>query len=474
MSKQTAEGQHDTKKQQKNKPDVLTEQTEERVNVAGLPGGLIGLADDTSIQAQAARLGDIRFQTAQRQALAAQIGRVQGNQHLQRVMTQIKQEERTVEKLLPSHGLRDPLASSGSSDPLSGHELRDPLTMPASSPIQRCDACGDPSHEPGEEGPNTYSPLPDEFYDEMIEASAEAQEVRTTAGDLMNWVQGSVRMSLEEAMQSIDQADRALAAAVNATEVAAEQADDQRAPPALEDAANAALEDLLATSAMAQDVIEPIQDLCRAGLYRVFAEINRGLGLRTQQLLAGIRVAQSRVEALRLEAEAAGRELGESFAQLSLNVALGGVGLALTALCPPAGIIFSLAAAGGSMVWDRMLGPSGDHTPSDTIAGTSMSATGLGAFASEGTRFARAATHLGNLTIVAGAIIDSMEVNEAVLRYQTLPADLRQMQVVLNDLLRRYRSLGPFVEGYRSAEARAQALESAASRLERSARSRIQ
>jgi outer membrane protein OmpA-like peptidoglycan-associated protein len=38
------------------------------------------------IERQTARLGDTRMQSAQRQTLAAQIGRVQGNQHLQRVV----------------------------------------------------------------------------------------------------------------------------------------------------------------------------------------------------------------------------------------------------------------------------------------------------------------------------------------------------------------------------------------------------
>ena len=44
-----------------------------------LRGGPIAAAGDGTIQAQGGRLGDPRLQTAQRQALAAQIGRVQGN-----------------------------------------------------------------------------------------------------------------------------------------------------------------------------------------------------------------------------------------------------------------------------------------------------------------------------------------------------------------------------------------------------------
>lgn len=44
-------------------------------------------ARDGSLQDQARRLSDPRLQSVQRQALAAQIGRVQGNRHLQRVIT---------------------------------------------------------------------------------------------------------------------------------------------------------------------------------------------------------------------------------------------------------------------------------------------------------------------------------------------------------------------------------------------------
>jgi outer membrane protein OmpA-like peptidoglycan-associated protein len=46
----------------------------------------MGAADQPILQAQADRLGDRRLPIAQRQALATQIGRGQGNQHLQRVM----------------------------------------------------------------------------------------------------------------------------------------------------------------------------------------------------------------------------------------------------------------------------------------------------------------------------------------------------------------------------------------------------
>ena len=119
MSKEAADGQHSTAKQRKNVPEVRSEPVAEHAAVADLARGLGGAADEASIQAQVAQLSDARFQTAQRVALAAQIGRIQGNQHLQRVVAQ----------------------------------------------VQRCEECGDPSHVPGEEeeeGPNDFAPLPDE------------------------------------------------------------------------------------------------------------------------------------------------------------------------------------------------------------------------------------------------------------------------------------------------------------------------
>ena len=83
------------KKQPKAKPPVVEERTEELAGQARLPGGPgLGAGDDT-IQAQAARLSDPHFSTVQRQALARQIGRVQGNQHLQRVMASLKPGETT-------------------------------------------------------------------------------------------------------------------------------------------------------------------------------------------------------------------------------------------------------------------------------------------------------------------------------------------------------------------------------------------
>jgi hypothetical protein len=77
--------------------------------LAEFPAGPIGAADGGTIQAQAAQLGDLRLQSAQRQALAAQIGRVQGNQHLQRVVASLKRggssEQTQSTCMLPTHEL---------------------------------------------------------------------------------------------------------------------------------------------------------------------------------------------------------------------------------------------------------------------------------------------------------------------------------------------------------------------------------
>ena len=77
---QAAETKSDKKSRAKVKPIVIEELTDDLAGLAQLPGGPIAAAGDGTIQAQAGRLGDPRLQTAQRQALAAQIGRVQGNQ----------------------------------------------------------------------------------------------------------------------------------------------------------------------------------------------------------------------------------------------------------------------------------------------------------------------------------------------------------------------------------------------------------
>ena len=89
MTKQPkTETQPKPKSQTKTKPAVVepTSYQVELVEQLDLSGAVNG----DGLQAQAARLGDPGLQMAQRQTLAAQIGRGQGNQHLQRVMASMR------------------------------------------------------------------------------------------------------------------------------------------------------------------------------------------------------------------------------------------------------------------------------------------------------------------------------------------------------------------------------------------------
>jgi hypothetical protein len=97
---QAAEAKSDKKNRPKVKPPVVEELTDELAGLAQLPGGPMAAAGDGTIEGQAARLRDSRLQTAQRQAMAAQIGRVQGNKHLQRVVASLKLGTNTSRKLV--------------------------------------------------------------------------------------------------------------------------------------------------------------------------------------------------------------------------------------------------------------------------------------------------------------------------------------------------------------------------------------
>jgi hypothetical protein len=88
MSKQTAPSQQDKAGQQKNKPEAVNEPLPEGLAAGALPGGVMA-AGDSSVAGQAARLRDLRFALVQRQAMAAQIGRVAGNHYLQRVVNEV-------------------------------------------------------------------------------------------------------------------------------------------------------------------------------------------------------------------------------------------------------------------------------------------------------------------------------------------------------------------------------------------------
>jgi outer membrane protein OmpA-like peptidoglycan-associated protein len=82
---------------------------------------LSGAGAGDGLQAQAARLGNPGLQLAQRQALAAQIGRGQGNQHLQRVMASMQDGQKA--GAAAGRGAKPGPASSPPAEELAGADL---------------------------------------------------------------------------------------------------------------------------------------------------------------------------------------------------------------------------------------------------------------------------------------------------------------------------------------------------------------
>jgi hypothetical protein len=86
---QAAKGPQEKASQPKHQAEAAPETMQEEVFAEGaLPGGVMA-AGDSSVAGQAARLADVRFAVVQRQAMAAQIGRVAGNRYLQRVINEV-------------------------------------------------------------------------------------------------------------------------------------------------------------------------------------------------------------------------------------------------------------------------------------------------------------------------------------------------------------------------------------------------
>jgi hypothetical protein len=96
------EAQPGRKNGQKPQPAVLPQQASQFAEVEEWPGSLLGVQGSPNIDAQAGRLADTRFQTAQRRAMAGQIGQVQGNHHLQRVLAGA--ETRSIQRDPPPGG----------------------------------------------------------------------------------------------------------------------------------------------------------------------------------------------------------------------------------------------------------------------------------------------------------------------------------------------------------------------------------
>jgi hypothetical protein len=83
MQQKQTTSQPDHKNGHKPERTVHPEQVSELVGLAEIPGGVL---DANNLFVQGSRLGDPRLQTVQRQRMASQIGHVQGNHHLQRII----------------------------------------------------------------------------------------------------------------------------------------------------------------------------------------------------------------------------------------------------------------------------------------------------------------------------------------------------------------------------------------------------
>ena len=88
--KQATVDQPDSKRQRRVEPASVAGPMGDLVSLVDLPGAFITAAAGGTIQSQAARLGDPRLQSVQRQALASQVGQMQGNGHLRRVIASIR------------------------------------------------------------------------------------------------------------------------------------------------------------------------------------------------------------------------------------------------------------------------------------------------------------------------------------------------------------------------------------------------
>jgi hypothetical protein len=84
---QAAQAKPERKSQTQVKLPAVEELLDDLIAMTKLPAGPLATTNDGNVEAHAGRLGDPRLQTAQRQAIAAQIGQVSGNRHLQRVVS---------------------------------------------------------------------------------------------------------------------------------------------------------------------------------------------------------------------------------------------------------------------------------------------------------------------------------------------------------------------------------------------------
>ncbi len=119
--KRTTETQDEKLRRQEIKQEAAAREAARQAAFAGSAGGPLGPPDDISIQAVAARLGDRRFQSVQRQGMAARIRRASGNQSLQRAVAQARQQG-GVGDAIRAH--REPAADGTTAKPGSARVLQ--------------------------------------------------------------------------------------------------------------------------------------------------------------------------------------------------------------------------------------------------------------------------------------------------------------------------------------------------------------
>jgi hypothetical protein len=106
MTKQTQPAESERAKKQKPQVEAVEPQaTSENLPQGLLLGSFQAAGRNGSIEGQRALLKDRPWQDAQRQAFAAQISRVQGNRHLQRLIANVRKESGAPGKLVQRQSL---------------------------------------------------------------------------------------------------------------------------------------------------------------------------------------------------------------------------------------------------------------------------------------------------------------------------------------------------------------------------------
>ena len=110
---QAAESQSEKKKRSRVEPAPAADLAGDLAGLVQLPAAPIAAAGDGSLADQAARLGDGRLLTVQRQQMASQIGHLQGNDHLQTVIATLTGKDRSVPEPAKNGGGRQAPGAGG-------------------------------------------------------------------------------------------------------------------------------------------------------------------------------------------------------------------------------------------------------------------------------------------------------------------------------------------------------------------------